>query len=378
LGHSSSLAFARLIDAAPPPIYVPDPDGALLLRAVARGQTDRLISAHHLHQGVESRVLPCTFMRYREGQEPAAEDVAASVFSGDWIVFARASGPRLPSTSTVGVARQLRRALLAGGGAPLNEVLSGHRDDGAAADRPHLAVVPLPDVGSRHSHGGILGVALILPRGDQAVSAEQRTTLLRAIGHLEARTRAAGGVAAEPGDGPAFDLLLGEAGVLELERVVWGEHKSKGLRARTWCEGSRRWGTATPIALDRNPGDLHHPDPTKRARAFDEATALVAEAVQRIGLPAPTEISVVRSCVVAGTAKPLMFPRFPISTDRPQRVLVHARLHFTDKVSGPILLGAGRYFGLGLCRPLDDDDDDEHDEGDGLVAAVDPGQGERS
>jgi CRISPR-associated protein Csb2 len=30
---------------------------------------------------------------------------------------------------------------------------------------------------------------------------------------------------------------------------------------------------------------------------------------------------------------------------------VHVELHFRDPVAGPILLGAGRYFGLGLCRP---------------------------
>ncbi len=31
----------------------------------------------------------------------------------------------------------------------------------------------------------------------------------------------------------------------------------------------------------------------------------------------------------------------------------HARLHFTDPVRGPMLIGRGRYFGLGLLRPED-------------------------
>jgi CRISPR-associated protein Csb2 len=80
----------------------------------------------------------------------------------------------------------------------------------------------------------------------------------------------------------------------------------------------------------------------------------VIEAVRRIGLPTPAEVQVLRSCVVAGTANPAQFPRFPIDEKRPQRVLVHVRLRFDEPVQGPILIGAGRYQGLGLCLPIAD------------------------
>jgi CRISPR-associated protein Csb2 len=350
LGHSSSLVVARLVDAPAAPRYVPDADGELILRAVGAGQMDRLIAAHHRHQGVESRVLPCAFVRYREGAEAAAGALASSVFDDEWIVFARRSGPRLPSTSTVGVAHQLRRALFAGGKTPMSAALSGHREDGSPAEGAHLAVVPLPDVGGPHPHGAILGVALVIPRG---LADADRATLMRAIGELERRRREELGEQAEP-EAPTLRLLLGSAGELELERVVWGEHQNLGLRALTWCRPSRTWGTATPIALDRNPGDLHHEHAAKRERAFVMATELVAEAVGRIGLPSPIGIDVLRSCVVPGTAKPNQFPRYPISASKPQRVLVHARLVFEEPVRGPMLLGAGRYLGLGLCRPLDE------------------------
>lgn len=351
LGHSSSLVAARLVAACEAPRFAPSPDGELLLRGVAPGQMDRLLSAHRLHQGVESRVLPCTFVRYLEGVGSGSTETPRSVFDDEWIVLARQEGPRLPSLSTVGVAHQLRRALLAGGGEPMSEAISGHAADGAAATKPHLAVVPLPDVGGPYSHGGILGVALVLPR---EMTSEERAQILRAIGELERRARTEEDGAAEGGgDDPEFRLLLGAAGELRLARVVWGEHRTEGLRASTWCRASRRWATATPIALDRNPGDLHDADAGKRAKAFDVATELVAEAVTRIGLPAPAEIDVLRSCVLPGTEKPQRFPRFPISQERPQRVLVHARLRFEEAVRGPMLLGAGRYLGLGLCRPVD-------------------------
>ena len=45
------------------------------------------------------------------------------------------------------------------------------------------------------------------------------------------------------------------------------------------------------------------------------------------------------------------YPAFPADPSKHQRVKVHARLEFPMPVAGPVLLGAGRYYGLGLCRP---------------------------
>src|SRR5688572_2616969 len=71
---------------------------------------------------------------------------AHGVFGDDLIVFARVDGPRLPITSVAGLAGQFRRALMSFADQPVAEVISGHRADGAAAEAPHLAVVPLPAV----------------------------------------------------------------------------------------------------------------------------------------------------------------------------------------------------------------------------------------
>jgi len=65
---------------------------------------------------------------------------------------------------------------------------------------------------------------------------------------------------------------------------------------------------------------------------------------------------VVRSCVLPGTAKPRSYPRFPAGSHKPQRVLVHVRLVFGQPVRGPLLIGVGRYQGLGLFAPLDEQD----------------------
>lgn len=357
LGHTSSFVHARIVDA--PAVaaaelqttrFVRDSDhGSLILRWVADGQVDRLMEAFARHRETEPRVLPAMFVRYREGPIEPVGKVASTVFDDDWIVLARVGGPRLPSTATAGVAKQLRHALMSFADQPVSELLSGHRSDGSASAVPHLAVVPLPFVGSEHADGALLGVGLVLPR---SADPTERQAVLRAIGRFEAAQSAAG-----DDDAAVLPLRLGSAGVWHLQRVAWGEHKNTGLRPLTWSRPARQWATATPMALDRNPGDLHDPDPARRRAAFDAAAADVVEAVRRIGVDAHVEVEVVRSCVLSGSAKPRTFPRFPSDAARAQRVLVHVRLVFAVPVRGPILLGAGRYHGLGLCRPVDTNPD---------------------
>jgi len=229
---------------------------------------------------------------------------------------------------------------------PVPEVISGHRPDGSATDAPHLAVVPLPVVTGPHADGALLGIALVVPHD---IDGAARAAVMRAVARFEDAHRREAGEEA-----PEIRLRLGDAGGLVLQRDVWSEDRRVTLQPATWTRPARRWASATPVALDRNPGDLHHPDPERRRAAFDEAAACMIEAVQRIGLPAPVEVDVLRSCVLPGTAKPRQYPRFPSDPRRTQRVLVHARLLFDEAVRGPVLVGAGRFQGLGLLLPVDD------------------------
>jgi CRISPR-associated protein Csb2 len=275
-------------------------------------------------------------VRYTEGEISADAAVPASVFDlSNVVVFSRVGGPRLPITSVAGVSRQFRKVLMSVAQQPVPELLSGHQPDGAPSERTHLAIVPLPFVGRQHADGAILGLALFFPR---ACDPEQCRAVLKVIGLLELKGRASESSEEEP-----VRLLLGDAGTLELERIQWGEARNATLNPERWCRPSRAWASATPVALDRNPGNLHDTDARRRHAAFLEAEQSIRDAIERI-FP---------SCVVSGAAKPRNYPRFPIEDRRHQRVLVHVRLVFDRPVRGPILLGAGRYQGLGLCLPID-------------------------
>jgi len=273
---------------------------------------------------------------------PPSRELVQSIFGDDLIVLARVDGPRLPVTSVAGLSRQFRRALMAFADQPVAEVISGHRTDGAMAETPHLAVVPLPAVTRPYPDGTLAGIALVLPRD---LDDGARGAVMRAIARIEDSHRTG------TEERPSIPVLLGDTGILVLQRAAHTTDCAGALRPTTWIGPARRWTSATPIALDRNPGDLHHVDPERRRAALQAAAACVIEAVRRIDLPAPAEVDVLRSCALPGTASPRQYPRFPASPRRLQRVLVHARLRFGEPVRGPILVGAGRFQGLGLLLP---------------------------
>jgi CRISPR-associated protein Csb2 len=340
LGHSSSLVAARIIDEPVTPVWRPSKDGEVILRTVQVGQLGALERAYTLHCETEPRLMPARFEAYTRLAPPEDEHTPRSSFSDDWLVLRRVAGPALPMVAAAGVARTLRKALMSHA-AGIPEMLSGHTADGRPSSAAHLAIVPLPFVGHRHASGSILGVALILPRD---AGEEDRRAVFAAVDAWERTERR------EDEETPCLPVNLGVAGVLELERIVWGAAQAS-LRAATWCQPARVWHSVTPVALDHNPGDLHSRDPRKLAEAVGEAAATIQRACQHIGLSDAINVEVLPAPPVAGAAKARHYPPFPEASDRIRRVLTHARLEFAEPVRGPILLGAGRYFGLGLFRP---------------------------
>lgn len=324
--------------------------GEDVFRVPGPSQLVQLEQAFERHAEIEPRVLPCRFQRYARVGRAEARVTSASLFGQDWLVFRQMSGRRMSQTAGPEIARAMRGALMKHGGDPPPELLSGHSPDGAPSSLPHLAIVPLPFVGSTHATGEVLGFALIFPRD---VDASARQAVLRAVGLWESARRAE--LDDDLIDTPPLQLMLGRAGVIELERVEWGRAPLKTLRSETWCRPSQAWATATPIALDRNPGDLYSHDREKAAAAHEAAARIIGTACERIGLPAPAYVQIHPSVPLRGSVKARAFPRYPSDPNKHQRVKVHARMDFSVPVEGPVLLGAGRFHGLGLCLPLPDE-----------------------
>jgi CRISPR-associated protein Csb2 len=351
IGHSSSLVRCTFDDRAPEPNWLPDDEeGDVVLRVAGPGQLARLEQEFERHQETEPRILPCLFQRYRRERGARDESIAESVFGRDWLVFRRIGGPRLPLTRVVDVAQALRGALIGHAAQPPPEILTGHDAAGRPLSSPHVAFVPLPFVGHRHSDGAILGVAVVLPK---AINHEERMSVFAAVARWEEEHRQ------DEEETPIVPLQLGAAGVLELERAAWGELPLSTLRPTTWSRPARTWLSVTPVALDRNPGDLYASDPSKAESAYREAAETVARSCENIGLPRPEWVEVLPSATALGTAKAQQFPPFPRDASKGRRVKVHTCVRFERPVMGPVLLGAGRYTGLGLFRPIGEENDSD-------------------
>jgi CRISPR-associated protein Csb2 len=356
VGHSASLVRCRVVDDPPTADWVPDPDADMVLRVPGPGQLGALAAEFARHRAEEPRVLPTRFQRYRAGAREQLAEIPGGVFAPrDWIVFRRVSGPRLPVTRAVDVTAALRGALLKHATA-YPEALTGHADAGGPSEQPHVALLALPFVGREHADGAILGVSVVLPRG---LDPAQRRAVFAAVGRWEQAARE--GLGDPAIEAPPLTLFLGRAGVLTVERVVWGEAAVSTLRPGAWTRPSRAWRSVTPVALDRNPGRLDDRDPVRAAAAWRAAEETIARSCVHIGLPRPAHVQLLPSVPVAGSAKASAFPAFPPAEARLRRVKAHARLEFEEPVFGPVLLGAGRYAGLGLFRP--DDGSDDADEG---------------
>jgi CRISPR-associated protein Csb2 len=268
----------------------------------------------------------------RSAQEAAAASAATTVFSPHLLVLQLSAkqGPyqQLDLISTLGVTSRWREAILShsnGLSEPVRRMLSGHDADGNAADDPHLAFLPLAFVGHEHADGHLLGMGLALPTD---LSRDDRREVLRAIATVH-------------------ELRLGPLGLWKAEPVT-ASQPSWNLRAESWTaypNGAAHWSTVTPIVFDR------HPKAKDKAQYQQEAAAMIAEACTRIGLPQPCEVIVTQVSVHLGVPPSVTFPRLK-RKDNSERRHTHAILVFDEPVCGPVLIGAGRFRGYGVCRAL--------------------------
>jgi CRISPR-associated protein Csb2 len=168
----------------------------------------------------------------------------------------------------------------------------------------------------------------VLPRG---LAGDERRAILRAFGGVER-------------------LTLSPGLSFPVRRIAEPRPHLRTLDPLLWCGQGIVWATVTPILLDRFPGDLRSRNTDSARRAEQEAEAAIAMACVRIGLPRPRAVSLSAPCFRGSVAADRFHRR-----DRralPPRVRVHALIDFGTPVHGPVLLGAGRYVGLGLCRPI--------------------------
>ena len=344
LGHSSSLVRCVIVDRPISPTLVPDENGDVVLRVVGPNQLARLEAEFKWHQGIENRVLPTIPKRYGRLKSGPSEPITTEgIFSNNWVVFERVGGARPLSSRGTDLSRALRDSLFEQHGSKtLPASLSGHKQNGSAAERPHVAFVALPFVAHEHADGSVQACAIVMPR---ELTVSDRETLLRLIAAWESAR-------AIDADG-TMELAGGRLPAVHFKRVELSAKHALSLT--TWCRPAHRFVTVTPIALDRNPGNLRSNHNGTADKASMEAQRSIADACERIGLVRPMSIEISPAPLLPGVEPARAFSPWPGLPGRASRVLVHADIRFTESVRGPVLIGAGRFFGLGLCLPIQEE-----------------------
>lgn len=283
---------------------------------------------------------------------PPAPALPTSVFGKGWLILDHLEGEMPDLRACAFVAKAIRDTILSGYRQlglkhDIPEAVSGHANDGTPSRDPHLAVIPLPHVGFPYADGHVMGFALVPPRDRGLLEDQDLCRAMRAIAPLEAH-RQRRVMAIKPKSGTprsqGFEVLLSP--------TIEAPAGKRSLDPLLYTRPASLFATVTPIVLDR------HLKERGGARE-DEIAVQIAGACRNIGLPQPETIVADKHSAFEGA--PSAYPsgaspawmRWRLPQSLASRQLTHAVVRFSEPVEGPVILGAGRFLGLGLCRPLD-------------------------
>lgn len=280
-----------------------------------------------------------------------------SYFERELLILTKLDGPTLNVERTLGLTQALRAALIGcHGNASIPAWLCGHDADGSPTSSPHAAFLALPFSGYPHADGHLMGLAIALPKGIPAV--ERGRWLGPLLVDQESGEAATSPLKLWGDDLPDWTLQLEERPSPPLI-----------LQNETWTKPSTTWASVTPVVLDHFPKASRGDD---RGAWHAEVVNIIKVSCTRAGLPEPIEIDIDTTAWHVGVPRAWAktrrlfgqvdgqvtaalgdgFPSLPSKKSRPAKPQVHVWLRFDRRVSGPVLIGAGRFQGYGLCKPV--------------------------
>lgn len=357
VGHSASLTRCRfLLDR-----------GALdwataerPRRGVYRGRLEELRRAHaRFEESADKKDRPQKGVRI--SPEPRISAKRSNMFGDGWLILEHVAGDMLDIRACALVAKTLRDTLLSGYRQmgledKIPEIVSGHAADGSPACVPHLAIVPLAFAGFPYADGHVMGFALVPPtntkilaRPGQEDTAETKTfrDALRKLTKIDGSGRRI--LEVKSAEGTPRDRAFSIGLSLTFEPPA----DKRSLDPALYTRPAQMFATVTPIVLDRHLKE-------KGAARQDEAVDQIKAACLNIGLPEPPHVVAVdKHSAIEGapsaypSGKSPRWMNWRVPSSLASRQLTHAVIRFAEPVDGPVILCAGRFVGLGLCRPID-------------------------
>lgn len=215
------------------------------------------------------------------------------------------------------------------------------RDATDADKAARVRIVPLPSIGHHYVDPSIRRVLVEVP-SNCPIDADDVAW-------------AFSGLVVEAGEG---DLETGEI-TRETRLVPAGERTMLAHYGVDTDERHRQWRTVTPAALPETAA-RRRIDPRRlreeakggheRAREQNIAATAVFQALRHVGIDA--QVSAIRVQREPFDAKGARAEAFAAGTRFAKECLWHIEIVFAEPVTGPLLLGDGRYLGLGLMAPV--------------------------
>ena len=307
-----TVSVAEPAEVLPGDVWMPDRDGGHIVNTHRDGDIGRWQAAHNAWTRDRAtrrqmiRRQPKTAYRAPGTQPDHGDAGGGSVLA--WLSFAEA----VPARKAVLVTHTLKQSVISRHDLPMPAWVHGHRPGGGEYQLARF--LALPFVGRRHATGRIHGAAVWAPPDAPPEEVKALAKTVRSLTRLH----------------------LADGSVVTVSR----SGRRWSAAPRRWEGPARRWTTALPAVNDRH------------SRIDDEA---VARWCEQAGLPAPVQCRVSRKPLLSGAVN-----LHPTETVRPghaqTRPYAHINVTFSEPLRGPVVIGAARSYGLGLCAPDDPDD----------------------
>lgn len=295
-----------------PDPFVPDPAGDVAISVPAPGHLRMLDTLFEAWSEHGANIARAQFSSLRHQVTYCAPGLAPGQDVGTVVAWLRlehaVSGRRVSAVTDLFKKAVLSRHQAMHGEPP--PILHGHGYEGRGFDLARY--LALPDVGFPRSRGRIHGLALWLPPDSKA---DLRSRVAEVVHSIRRLTGAGVNVKVNP----------------------WiGETRPVASSPARWTRKSRCWVTAFPA--------LHE-------RRIELDLQEVARWCKHAGLPEPVAFRSARCPLVRGAVD-----LAPVEVNRPGRPGLpysHLKIWFNEPVAGPVVIGAGRQRGLGLCVDAD-------------------------
>jgi len=223
----------------------------------------------------------------------------------------------------------------------IDRVFIGSKDSSDADKASRIRIVPLPSIGHQHADRAIRRILVSIP-ADCPLP----------VGDIE---WAFSGLDLSDTDEATGEVLKDRSLVRATDERMLG-HYGAGDEKK-----SRRWRTVTPAALSESAG-RRRIDPMRvkeeakngaeRRGEIERASSAVVSALRHAGIErAVQSIRVQREPFEARGARA---EDFAAGTRFSKHRLWHAEVEFSEPVAGPLIIGDGRYLGLGLMASVEE------------------------